>query len=127
MTYCFDIDGTICYTSGKNYYTAIPYKKVIDNINKLYDDGHTIIIFTARGGTSKVDHFNTTNRQLLSWGLKYHNLVCRGKPHFDLLIDDKALNSTQWRNDNNIKIVEIDAKIKDGFLYGSSKHLNPFE
>jgi hypothetical protein len=28
--------------------------------------------------------------------------------------------------DNNIKVVEIDAKIKDGFFYSGSKNLDPF-
>jgi len=28
--------------------------------------------------------------------------------------------------DNNIKVVEIDAKIKDGFFYSGSKDLDPF-
>ena len=33
MRYCFDIDGTICSTNC-NYKDAVPYKEVIDWINK---------------------------------------------------------------------------------------------
>jgi ribosomal protein L20 len=36
--------------------------------------------------------YTRTNQQLNSWGLKYHQLVM-GKIHYDVLIDDKVLNS----------------------------------
>jgi hypothetical protein len=58
------------------------------------------VVYTARGMSqfngnvieiySKL--YNKTNRQLNSWGLKYHQLVM-GKIHYDVLIDDKVLNS----------------------------------
>ena len=35
-----------------------------------------------------------TIKQLNSWGLKYHQLVM-GKIHYDVLIDDKVLNSLE--------------------------------
>lgn len=113
MTYCFDLDGTICYTSNKGYQGAVPYLKVIDKINRLYEDGHTITIFTARGGTSKVDYYDITSNQLKSWGLKYHNLICKGKPHFDLLVDDKAINANKWRKDNKINVIGFVASCFD--------------
>jgi hypothetical protein len=28
--------------------------------------------------------------------------------------------------DSNIKVVELDTRVKDGFLYGGSKNLDPF-
>ena len=50
MRYCVDIDGTICTpTVGRDYSTAQPWKDRIDKLNKLYDEGHEIIYFTARG------------------------------------------------------------------------------
>ena len=48
MIFCFDIDNTICKTKGKNYKNAKPHKDVVKIINKLYDNGHIIKIFTAR-------------------------------------------------------------------------------
>ena len=35
--------------------------------------------------------FDFTNKQLKSWGLKFHSLIM-GKPSFDILIDDKSID-----------------------------------
>ena len=43
---------------------------------------------------SKRDYSDHTQAQLQAWGCRYHDLVTgtspNPKPHFDLLIDDKA-------------------------------------
>ena len=46
--YCFDIDGTICNNTWGEY-EALPIPDRIEVVNKLYNDGHHIIYFTARG------------------------------------------------------------------------------
>jgi histidinol phosphatase-like enzyme len=97
--FCFDIDGVICRTAKSNYKSSKPNYKVIKIINKLYDQGHYIIIFTARymGRNkenillAKKQGYNFTNAQLKNWGLKFHKLIF-GKPSFDVLVDDKAFN-----------------------------------
>ena len=98
MIFCFDIDNTICKTKGKNYKNAKPHKDIIKIINKLYDNGHTIKIFTARymgRNNDKIklaykEGYNNTLKQLKKWNLKFHKLLM-GKPSFDILIDDRAL------------------------------------
>ena len=45
---CFDIDNIICKTYNSNYKKSKPIIKNIKCINDLYDQGHTIKIFTAR-------------------------------------------------------------------------------
>ena len=104
LTYCFDLDGTICNTVNKQYSESTPFVEVINKINELYDQGHQIKIFTARGTTSKIDHHDLTSSQLSKWGVKYHELIDKNKPHFDILIDDKAINAKTWREQNNIYI-----------------------
>ena len=96
LTYCFDLDGTICNTVNKQYSESTPFVEVINKINELYDQGHQIKIFTARGTTSKIDHHDLTSSQLSKWGVKYHELIDKNKPHFDILIDDKAINSEDF-------------------------------
>ena len=52
MRYVVDIDGTICTpgpTEEMRYEQAMPIQDRIDKINKLYDEGHTIVYLTARG------------------------------------------------------------------------------
>ena len=92
-----DIDETICFykTDKPRYYeNAIPKQENIDKINKLYDEGWKIVYWTARGSVSKKDYTDYTWKQLVSWGCKFHDLVTgtspNPKPHFDLVIDDKA-------------------------------------
>ena len=88
-TYAFDLDGTLCTLTDGKYEIAEPFADRISHVNKLFEEGHTILIFTARGATSKRDLRDFTLGQLSVWGVKFHELIT-GKPHFDLLIDDKA-------------------------------------
>ena len=86
-----DIDETICFYEGeRNYRNAIPNKNNIAKINKLYDKGHEITYWTARGSVTKIDWFGLTKNQLNNWGCKYHKLSVGEKPHYDLLICDKT-------------------------------------
>ena len=93
--YAFDIDGTICSNTYGNYELAQPYKERIAYINKLYNEGHTIKMFTARGSTTKKDWYEFTANQITNWGLKFHELIT-GKPEADFFIDDKAINHNDW-------------------------------
>lgn len=93
-----DIDGTICTNTFGNYELAKPFLGNIQKINKLYDSGHQIVYWTARGGTTKIDWTELTEKQLKKWGAKYHKLVL-GKPHYDLYIDDKSINSMNFFSD----------------------------
>jgi CMP-N,N'-diacetyllegionaminic acid synthase len=86
-----DIDETICFYEGERYYPdAVPNYTNINKINKLYDEGHNITYWTARGTVTKIDWFDVTNKQLKKWGCKYHNLITGKKPNYDLLICDKT-------------------------------------
>jgi capsule biosynthesis phosphatase len=53
-TFIIDIDGTICNApqledGSYDYPNAIPVDSVIDRVNQMYNEGHTIILSTARG------------------------------------------------------------------------------
>tara|TARA_B100001094_G_C18091457_1_gene750642 strand:- start:61 stop:408 length:348 start_codon:yes stop_codon:yes gene_type:complete len=111
MRYCVDIDSTICTpgTCGNCVYEgSTPKRDRIAVINELYEDGHYIIYFTARamGRSSMLPHDEAkekaeqllkplTKCQLDIWGCKYHELIF-GKPHADIFIDDKAMNSEDY-------------------------------
>lgn len=95
MTIYIDIDDTICFSSSLNYDSATPNKKAIDKANELYDNGHTIIYWTARGTVTGIDWSELTKKQFADWGVKYHNIEF-GKPAYDLFIDDKNMNSEKW-------------------------------
>lgn len=97
MTFCFDIDGTICSVNeGNDYNKSQPYPEAVREVNRLFDEGHKVIFFTARGASSGKDCKDFTDSQLKSWGVKYHELITGKKPSFDVLIDDKAINALDW-------------------------------
>ena len=94
-----DIDETICYYGDKREYDlASPIKENIQKINTLYDEGNTIVYWTARGSQTGIDWTNLTTHQLKKWRAKYHNLILK-KPHYDLFICDKAINSNVFFNE----------------------------
>jgi len=93
--YCFDIDDTICKTSGMDYESATPYVERIAKINLLYEAGHTIKFLTARGSKTGIDWTEVTRLQLENWGVKYHELHL-GKPFADYYIDDKGISDNDF-------------------------------
>ena len=95
-----DIDETICQSpEDRNYANAKPMVNRIAKINKLYDEGNTIVYWTARGTGTGIDWREVTESQFKKWGVKYHELKL-GKPIYDLFIDDKNANSEQFFNEN---------------------------
>ena len=95
MIYCFDIDGVLCTNTWGEYELAEPFPESIRRVNELYDEGHTILLYTARGSETGVDWRTVTERQLEEWGLRYQTLHF-GKPSADVYVDDRAMNSRDW-------------------------------
>ncbi len=97
MVIYIDVDETICNSPNKPDYTSsTPIKENIQKANKLYDEGHTIVYWTARGTVTGIDWEKTTLEQFKKWGVKFHDLKF-GKPYYDLFIDDKNLNTENWK------------------------------
>ena len=106
MIYVFDLDNTLCDTKKKldgnwDYLNSEPFQERIDLVNKLYDEGHKIIIETARGCVSKKNWYEQSYNQLVSFGLKFHELRAGVKFNADFFVDDKAINSNDFFNGNN--------------------------
>ena len=96
MVIYVDIDETICKSpESRDYSLAIPMQERIEKINNLYDEGNTIVYWTARGTGSGIDWRQTTMEQFQRWGVKHHGLMM-GKPVYDLFIDDKNINSDRF-------------------------------
>jgi histidinol phosphatase-like enzyme len=88
MKIVIDVDGTIC-SQEKDYSKAKPFERRIKRVNDLYDQGHKIVFFTARGYETKIDWSLVTRKQLSDWGVKYHDIIF-GKPSADVYIDDRS-------------------------------------
>lgn len=89
--FCFDVDGTICSNTDGKHEQAVPYQDRIQKINQLYDQGHRIILLTARGQKTGTDWRDATIQQLEEWGVKYHE-ISFSKPWADYYIDDRCIN-----------------------------------
>ena len=124
MKYCFDLDETICATpSSRKYDDAVPYIRVIQKINELYNQGNEITIFTARGSTSGIDYRELITSQLSDWGVKFHKLIDKGKPSYDLFVDDKAMGASVWREKEGIRIIGFVASCFDMLHAGHCLYL----
>lgn len=91
FTIVCDIDGILC-SEEKTFdrWVARPYHENICKLNELHHCGHFIIIFTSRGWAE----YKMTQQQLKDWGVRYDVLIC-GKPHADIIIDDRAINNLE--------------------------------
>ncbi|WP_153115858.1 acylneuraminate cytidylyltransferase family protein [Rhodocyclus tenuis] len=91
-TFVFDIDGVIATLAPANdYERAFPLDDNIALINRLYDLGNKIVLFTARGSATGRDWVDLTRGQMSSWGVKYHDLRF-GKPAADFYVDDRMMS-----------------------------------
>ncbi len=94
--YVFDLDGTLCETTGREYLSARPYLDRIAQVNALYDEGHTIIIDSARGAVTTALWQKHTEEQLDRWGVKRHQTRTGKKIYGDVYVDDKAIHADEF-------------------------------
>jgi len=81
-----DIDGTLTIEKeGHDYARRTPNKKMIDRVNKWYEEGHIIMLFTARWESDR-----KITKQWLKDHRVFHHALILGKPSFDLYVDDIA-------------------------------------
>ena len=92
-----DCDGVIAENNNGDYANPPPMAHGIEQINKLYDMGYEIVLFTARYGERKHGNvhlmYEAGYKEWTDWldnnGVKYHHAYM-GKPAGVLYIDDKA-------------------------------------
>lgn len=104
VTYVFDLDGTLCTNTEGKYENAQPIWKRITRVNRMYDQGYTIKISTARGMNTFSDDQNKarekwyefTIKQLNDWGVKYHALYVGIKPAANVYVDDKSVSDIEF-------------------------------
>ena len=101
-----DLDGTLTSVSDfpevwsstpdqltKAYEGSKPNKEIIILVNKLYDKGYTIFIFTARSNMYQ----SVTKKWLKDHKVKHHYLIV-DKPYYDLFIDDKCIRPEELKD-----------------------------
>jgi hypothetical protein len=90
-----DLDGTICHElSPFERPLAEPLEGAVDGVNRIKDQGHTVVIWTGRGW----DQYRVTTKWLDDHGFRYDQLLM-GKPIFNLFIDDRSCRFEGWDRD----------------------------
>jgi hypothetical protein len=106
-----DLDGTILEERTiKEKPKAIPLPGAVNAVNKLYEMGHVIIIYSARPDSD----LELISEQLDKYGIKYHRLVL-GKPTGDIFIDDRAFTLRSWTRNWHSLVRLIDEKMKQPY------------
>jgi len=96
MKIYIDIDNTICTTVDENDYSkSTPIQENINKVIAYIVEGHDVSFWTARGTLTGKNWEDVTHQQLDSWGLEGIPIIF-GKPYFDLFIDDKVMNVSDW-------------------------------
>jgi len=106
MRICFDLDNTlVTYPDVPNDYSTVkPIESMISLVQRLHNEGHTIIIHTARRMATHKNNVGSVIRDigrqtfdtLEKFNIPYDELLF-GKPIADMYIDDRAVNP--YRND----------------------------
>lgn len=94
MKFCIDIDDTILYSEvdeNGEYKLVGTNIKLINKINRLHFEGHTIILWTGRHW----NHLETTINHLKKSHISYDTLLM-GKPPVDYYVDDKAIRPDEF-------------------------------
>ncbi len=92
MTIIVDLDGVLC-TEERTFERALarPIEGARESITALRNQGHTVVIYSARSWSEQ----RLTQDWLERHGFQYDGLIL-GKPVYDLWIDDRAVRFTDW-------------------------------
>jgi len=90
-TIMVDFDSTLTKGTGDPWWVDSldeePRWEMIELVNDLYKQNHTIIVYTARDEKVR----DETQYFLDKWNVRHHALRME-KPGFDLLIDDRTIS-----------------------------------
>jgi CMP-N-acetylneuraminic acid synthetase len=95
--YVIDLEGILCrFDTPKSIEPIIePIEKNIRRVNKLYEAGNEIVLWTSWNGDSGSNFKTQLERQLKEWGVHYH-AIRYDKPCGDIFVDKKAVDYRNW-------------------------------
>jgi capsule biosynthesis phosphatase len=119
MRIVIDLDGTICTLKQNNqtYADVLVKPGAVEFINKLKQDGHYIIIQTARNMATCESNMGKVIKNVgkvtLDWLEKNevaYDEIYFGKPNANLYIDDRAFRFEDW---NKMSAEELEMLAKE--------------
>ena len=119
-----DFDDTLAFHENRDWANSKPNKRLIDKTNRLYDDGWTIDIFTARGSLSCATRQEAAAKYqpgMEEWlaknGVKYHS-ISFDKPLAAYYIDDKGMHPDEFLN---VSIQKLEGGLSGSDIYTDGK------
>lgn len=122
LTFCFDIDGTLCPIKKKEeeYIDLVPYKEMIDKLREYKEGGAKVVLFTSRNMNSyngNIGMINANTAKVLlqwldKWDIPYDEIVY-GKPwpgHKGFYVDDRTVRPDEFLK---YSVDELDAICKN--------------
>ena len=119
LTFCFDIDGTLCPIKKKEeeYIDLVPYKAMVDKIREYKAGGAKIVLFTSRNMNSYGGNIGLINAKtarivldwLEKWDIPYDEIIY-GKPwpgHNGFYVDDRTVRPDEFLNKSVDELKEI--------------------
>ena len=124
-TVVFDVDGTICEErrDGKwlpkelPYGARMPYPRMVEIINRLYDEGWEVVLYTARymERCRNIDTKDEENLWIYAykelanwcnlWGIKYSSIKLH-KPSAAVYVDNRAFRCDSEKGESEWKRLE---------------------
>lgn len=108
LTFCFDIDGTLCPIKKKEeeYIDLVPNKEMIDKLREYKEGGAKIVLFTSRNMNSyngNIGLINANTAKVLlkwldKWDIPYDEIIY-GKPwpgHHGFYVDDRTIRPDEF-------------------------------
>ena len=103
LTIAIDLDGTVADCTGVDFnkvdenpnelMKATPIPEALEAVQKLHDEGNTIVFYSSRDHGSKA----VTEKWLKKHGFPFHHVELE-KFVAHIYIDDRAINGCNWKN-----------------------------
>ena len=108
LTFCFDIDGTLCPIKRKEeeYIDLVPFPEMLAKLREYKEGGAKIVLFTSRNMNSyngNIGLINANTAKVLlqwldKWDIPYDEIIY-GKPwpgHHGFYVDDRTIRPDEF-------------------------------
>lgn len=125
-----DFDDTLAFHQNRDWDNSKPNSRLIKKTNKLYDEGWTIDIFTARGNISCATREEAKQKYqpgmeawLAKHGVKYHS-ISFDKPLAAYYIDDKGMHPDDFLD---ISIEKLEGGLSGSDIFTDGKFVHKLD
>lgn len=121
MILAIDFDHTLASDNPEpGYRMGVPESGAIAGMKRLANEGHTLIIFTARNVQIPAA-YKAVEDWLVHFDIPYHGITNIKRPEFEVMIDDRGLRFHDWP-----RVLSDLRKIESESMVSNLETPNPF-